>query len=416
MTSENNSAVVVAVVLACGWFFIRVKPLNLGVKAWAVIIFFLGLVLRLYLACVWPDFSGIDERSHYNYVKYYFDHHKRPDFLIPMDDENTHWYENHQPTAYYALGAGVLKLFHPAFPQDEVFILRILSVILSYMFPYWIFFNALKLILSSAGILSFLVLHSFLPSAVFAGSFINNDQLLLLCAALWWNVYFRGKGLIKGLRTGTFCATLLAMIKLSGLGLVCAHVISVVANRTPERKRHQMFLWGCIPISGIIFLFWHNKAYLGTYLPVMQTRSHERWASWFEFFGHATRYMVESYWAAGGQFLEQYFFIGFSWVLMCITLWGCVSSIRSRIHGAFPHMGHLVIILLLQVIMVYGFGYLHGEAQGRFLFPVNAVIFICCIRGFESILRNITDNMVQFQIIFWIFLAYVTGFLNFLAV
>jgi uncharacterized membrane protein len=376
----------------------RVSPLSFGQLA--VFVVAIGAACRLFYALLTPTFCAPDEQSHFNYVKYLHEKHRLPVQQSKVGAGTNDW-EYYQPPLYY-LGMvpfywGCTGALH-AGPATTVRVMRLTSLLL-WLVNVLFALRAIRLLQVGDLFLKVFVLSMLclLPTYVFLSSAISNDNLLIAFGGMIVCCLLRQESFRNSLLLGLLLGAAL-LTKLSAAVYVVL-AVSLLVLRIWEGSGNRLRTLRSFALAvGVALLLWapwllRNRTLYGSFTAEETANISACWPSVF----HAIRYtaivLKESFWATAGMTNETV--APFPSVGMHVFYFAAVgflyglSSNRRRLlslmGGNRLFLMAVVLAIAVNVVLVFRFGFLYRQGQGRHLFPLLILIALLLGTGLRSL-------------------------------
>ena len=356
----------------------RLPERNLLAAAVAV-----GLGCRLAFALGTPTFYAPDEQAHFQYVRYLAEQRALPVQTSRMNDPGHDW-EYYQPPLYYLALTPVYAIAEGLFHQRAVTVraLRLVSILLwGVVLVFSLrFLDALGV---SDGLVRATVIGMvcLVPTYVFLSSAVNNDNLLIaLGSAILWRIA-RPASLGNSLWLGGL-AGLALLGKLTAVAYLVLFALVGLAGiaRRPRAVRgaaHALLATSLALLIGAPWL-WRNQVVYGSLTAENVANIPQHWASAAQAVLGTLAYMQDSFWAVSGVYNNVSFFypsLGrhLAYLAGVGLLLGVVlrrDLLRRTLPADRPLGLALALALAANAVLVFRFGILYGQGQGRFLYPL----------------------------------------------
>lgn len=364
-----------------------------------ILIVFIGLYLRLCYVFLTPTFYAPDEQSHYNYAKYLAENKELPIQTSKTNEETNDW-EYYQPPLYYSLIAPIYVVIQPNNKKLDtygtVLAMRLFSVVLWIMTIYFSYKTLQLFNFNNTFLETFVIsMLSLLPSYTYLSSMINNDNLLTCLGSIILYLSFKEMNLKNTLLIGLFLG--LAMLtKLSAVIFFIYFIISIIYNLFNKGiASKQLAKYSIMIIIG--FLIWlpiglRNYNVYGSFTAENIANIPYHWESFTYAFYSTLLYIQKSFWAISGihNNLSSIFPV-FGMILFLASLIGFIYNVVNKGKNTFYSEKNKRIIqifgitILVHLILIFRFGLLFAQSQGRFLFPLLLPIAIIIGLGLLSI-------------------------------
>jgi len=342
-----------------------------------------GLGCRLAFAFGTPTFYAPDEQAHFQYVRYLAEQRALPVQTSRMNDP-THDWEYYQPPLYYLVLAPVHLLADGLFHDRAITVraLRLVSILLwgvTLLFALR-FLDELRV---EGGLVRATVVGmvGLLPTYVFLSSSLNNDNLLVaLGGAILWRAA-KPASLRNSLWLGAL-AGLALLTKLTAVVFLVLFltvpVVGLLRRSLAARAWPHALLATSLAALSFAPWAWRNQVVYGSVTAEEIANVPRRWDSMAEAVLGTLRYMQDSFWAVSGVYNNVAFFypmIGrhLAYLALVGLLIGVVLR-RDRLRRALPVdrdlVASLALALAVNALLVFRFGLLYGQGQGRFLYAL----------------------------------------------
>lgn len=365
------------------WLRARVFP----IPARSLLILSLGVGFTCRLAFLWltPTFYAPDEQSHYNYVKYLAENRSWPVQTSQTDAPTNDW-EYYQPPLYYLLLAPLYQASNALFGNAflTVRVLRSTSILLWGATAWFALRFLRRLNVGRASLPGTFVMAMvcLLPTYVFLSSMINNDNLLvaigsgLLCLVRP-RPSFRRSALVGVLLGAALLTKLTAVVY---VGLVALVALVELIREPPAWLATGTRAALTLVLAAVIWApwGWRNWVVYGNITAEEIANVPRAWPS-ASFAALATlEYMQRSFWAVSGIYNN----VGGAYPLpgrlvSYLAAGGLVYGLVSRRQKWFALVREnaglivpLALAIVANLVLVFRFGVLYGQGQGRFLFPL----------------------------------------------
>ncbi len=362
----------------------------------------IGALCRIAFVFGTPIFYAPDEQSHFKYIEYLCDHHSFPIQTSQTGALSNDW-EYYQPPLYYLAMQPIYSAAAAAFSTEAAIVrtIRCASVAL-WLLTVWLAARFLRsaAITDEAVNRSTMAVMCLLPTYTFLSSVINNDNLLiaigggvfcLLAQRTYSLTYVFSLGILLGLAMLT---------KLNAIVYLLACVLSVCFDALAMRTRWRSIVLRGGLILGIATAIWfpwglRNWQTYGSMTAEHIANIRKIWDSWGEAIAYIVRSLLRTFWSVSGIFNDVYGnFPLIGLLLSGISLIGLIK-IRRQPELARQWLPDtslrlwriFALTLLAHLALVFRFGILYRQAQGRFLFPMLlplAMFFSCGIRAIMS--------------------------------
>lgn len=375
-----------------------------------------------------PDFYAPDEQPHFKYIQFLAEERALP-VQVSVTDAPTNDWEYYQPPLYYAVLTPIV--FTASGNQDAGYLLvrlRIVSILLSIA----TFFLALKILdhlqIRDTFVRAFSLSMIFLlPTYTFLSSVLNNDNLLVALGALI--LYFLAKG--RSTAHSLLLGALVGLALLTKLSAV-VYLVAIIALFVLEAARRSLTVRAAIrhtafvlAPAAVIYSPWllRNSLIYGNLTGESVANVLKDWPAQVNPVVFTARYMAESFWSASGIqnniALVPQIGVFLSCLAIAALLWAFAAR-RRLLAQMVGSGGHLFLLAALLAIaanfaLVFRFGILYAQGQGRLLYPMLIPISILTAIGLRSLgsgelpLRSHTHSLGFFATYLLAFTGYSVG-------
>ena len=372
-----------------------------------------GLACRLAFLFGTPTFYAPDEQSHYSYVRYLAEERAFPVQASRTGAASNDW-EYYQPPLYYL---ALVPLYWAADalwgdPDVTVRLLRLVSIAL-WGATLWFSARTLDRLLRDPdaespdsgarlpvdeGVRAFaLGIVCLLPTYTFISSALNNDNLLIaLGSALLFVSLGRPswrRSLVLGAVLGLAMLTkLTAVVYVVWLGGLALFSVAREPGRWPRELLH-LALTGALAALLWAPWGWRNLQVYGSLTAEGVANVPRAWKSTAEGVSATLRYMQDSFWAVAGIYNNvrgAYPVVG-RWIGIAAAA-GWVYGLSARRWETLLLAGRkvgvtaaMVLALAVNAVLVFRFGVLYGQGQGRFFFPLLLPIALLLGVGLRAV-------------------------------
>ncbi len=399
------------------FFFNRKSPLSF--RRLLAVMIAAGVGCRLIFSLGLPTFSAPDEEAHFKYVRYLSERHAFPVQTSKTGDP-TNDNEYYQPPLYYLLQVPVYRLANHV-SSDVGFIVRMLRLSSLALWLAGLLFG-LKVIANLRVENEFIrtataCLLCLIPSHVFLTSVINNDNLAFTLGAATI-CFLSGKcsyrrSLLTGILLGLGLLTKLTAV----VGVFLAALLFLLRWRRRELTFAQTaahFALLFLPAM-LLWLPWgiRNVTLYGDLTAEKIANVRWPWASPLQAAYSTQDLMKISFWSIAGQYNGIMFYPGRGLALTYLALLGIAEGLLTRDRplarllagdrGSFLLACALGIVFNLA--LVFRFGILYGQGQGRFLFPMLIPVALAiagglALLGIPKLSRNMPIHFLGFFAIY----------------
>jgi hypothetical protein len=383
-----------------------------------------GFFCRIAFSLLTPTFYAPDEQSHYNYVKYITQNHALPVQTSHTGAPANDW-EYYQPPLYYLALTPIYLLSDRLF-KDEFVTVRFLRAfsIMCWVIAMGFAFKLLKTFQTHSVFEKMFVVAmiSLLPTYTFLSSVINNDNLLIAIGGAIFYLVLQPTSLKNSFLIGILIGLGL-LTKLTAIVYIVLIVLMMLVARirgTGDRAAIQHTLIQIV-IAMIIWTPWvlRNLNVYGSITAEEVANVPQQWNSIYHAVWYTLKQMQMTFWAVSGIYNNISFFyptIGkHVFYFAGIGLLYGVLIRREQLMIIVQENTNFIIAsaltLLINVILVFRFGILYGQGQGRFLFP--SLIPLALFMGMGFRMFPITDKESATVHLAGFFITYATSFLCF---
>ncbi len=368
-----------------------------------------------------PTFYAPDEQPHYKYIKYVSQNHSLPIQTSLTGDETYDW-EYYQPPLYYVMLSPVYNLSKLLNLSDTncVRLLRFCSIILWCITICMTFKIIERLNITDKFIKIFIIsMVSLLPSYVFISSVINNDNLLIALGSIFLYFIIDDRfsirhSLILGLLLG-----LIMLTKINGAVFVVL-LLFIFGKRLIRSKESSVVVTiiTSLVLASIMISPWllRNWDLYGSYTGVETLNIRFQWESLKQAIYYIGLDIHNTFWTTSGIHNNvQWYYPRIGKIIAYLSfigiVWGIISK-RERLMNLLGDKIDLIIafaaIILINIILVFRFGFLYGQGQGRHLFGLLIPISLFMAGGLRMF--SFTDSKYSHIIIAGIMSIYAVSF------
>lgn len=381
LTAVTSLAAAVALWTA---LILRDRSSRIPLRRLLLIVVVVGAVCRIAFSLVTPTFYAPDEQSHFNYVKYLYEHRSLPVLTSKTEGPTKNW-EYHQPPLYYLCLTPAYSAVRTVTDNSHVHVvvLRLFSIALWAVNLAFVLKILDNLHIDDAFLRIFAVsMICLLPSYVFLSSTVNNCNLLITIGGailffLTKHVSFRHSALI-GVLLGVACLTkLTSCIYIFAVAAMFA-VLAAGKSLPPRSAFLHLLVSLAIAFSMALPLAVRNLNLYGSVTAESVANVRIGWPSAFHALRDTQEYIKESFWNAVGihnniRFLPKVG-VHVTYFALIGLLWGVLSKGR-QIRDILNSEGRDFALatgaaIAANLALVLRFGLLYGQGQGRFLFPM----------------------------------------------
>ncbi len=387
-----------------------------------VVIIAIGFLCRVLFAIFTPTFYAPDEQAHFKYIDHIAQNRSLPILTsqVILDKYNCEYI---QPPLYYIIMSPLYALSKSLGHNDTdtVHILRFYSIFL-WCITIWMTLRIIeRLNISDEFIKTFIIaMMSLLPSYVFISSVINNDNLLYALGSIFIYFFISNRfnildSIIIGLLLG-----LTLLTKLNGLGFVVMTVVILVKGliRPKENGVRLTMIIVSLTLASVLFLPWilRNWNLYGSFTPMNILKKVSQWDSVFHAIKFTGSFIFTSFWSVSGIFnnvCANYPRIGklISLFASIGILWGFFikrDRLKILLSAKIDVIAAFAVAILIILILVFRFGVLYDQGQGRHFFGLLIPISFFMAGGLRVF--SITDSRYSHIIIAGIMSIYAVSF------
>jgi hypothetical protein len=387
------------------------------------VVLLIGLASRLLLACITPIFFAPDEEPHVKYVQYLAQHASLP---VQQSETNapTNDWEYYQPPIYYALTAPIYWLVDQVSNGNVYLIVRALRLfsIALWCLNAWIALLILrKLRVTDPFLLIFVIgLVSLLPTYVFLSASVNNDNLLITVSGVLVLMLVRG---LDSTRTSLAFGALVGislLIKLTGI----VFLVAALAYLLIQLLKHLLsmrvaILRGLLVTLPTVALFapWgiRNLILYGDITGESVANVPAQWSSLLDALVRTYLLAGDTFWSAYGSDYQIRFLPIIGIIVAYLSIFGYLFLLvykRKYLKETFLHTNNssllvMFLALLIQTLLVFRFGLLYGQGQGRFFYPLLIPLALLIAIGLAALSERIAGTQRLKDVLF----IHVAGFL-----
>ncbi len=368
------------------------------------ILLIVGLLCRIAFAWLTPAFHAPDEQAHFHYVEYLATHGELPVQVSRTGAPTCDW-EYYQPPLYYI---ALTPLFHLSqkLSLDEAVTVRILRLPSILFWAATVFFTLL--FLARLGVTDGFVrtltvgLVALLPTYTFLSSMINNDNLLIAFgSAILWLAAMPRRGVGQSILLG-FVLSVALLTKLSAVVYLPLIALIAFAAVRDGQSRGRAILAAVLPlvIACVVLSPWvmRNIELYGSLTGESAANNVHHWKSIFHGLFKVGSSIQDTYWAVSGIYNNvgyPYFTLGrhISYIAMAGLLFGLFRKRRelvALVPGRAAMMIVFIIAILINLALVFRFGLLYAQGQGRFLYPL--LLPISLLLGMGGRMLPVTEH------------------------
>jgi 4-amino-4-deoxy-L-arabinose transferase-like glycosyltransferase len=360
----------------------RVK--SVSTRQLFVIILITGFICRGAFLLFTPPFYAPDEQPHFKYVEYLAENHSLP-IQTSLTDSSTNDWEYYQPPLYYLLLSPFYVLTEQLFQNNfvTVKVLRAFSIILWGITTLFSFKFLDSLEVHDRFLRVFAVaMVCLLPTYTFLSSVINNDNLLIAFGGVILYLIVQPVSLRNSLLTGILLglALLTKLTAVIYVALIMLVLFVGLVRRTLDRSAmyHAVLSLGCAMIIWAPWILRNYNIY-GSITAEEVANVPRQWETLYQAVWVTLEQMQTSFWAVSGIHnnigVPYYPMVGMIvFYVACIgPVYGFLLKRKQPALFARKNFGiilALALAMVFNVILVFRFGLLYGQGQGRFLFPL----------------------------------------------
>jgi 4-amino-4-deoxy-L-arabinose transferase-like glycosyltransferase len=377
---------------------------------------------RVVFSIVTPTFYAPDEQSHFKYVKYIAENGSFPVQTSRTDDPTNDW-EYYQPPLYYLSAVPFYLLSQNLSSQEAIAVrvIRFFSVLLWGITVLFTFKFIERMSADDYFIKLFVMcMVSLLPTYAFLSSTINNDNLLIVIGSI---ILYLGVQQKPSLRNSIFTGLLLGLALLTKLTAVVyiafmmiMWLIRLITKTCNWSAIHHFVLTMMLALIIWTPWAWRNWSVYGSVTAEEIANVVHYCESVFQAGWNVIYYVQRSFWAVSGIKNNVHFFYPiFGILIFCFATIGWFYGLATKKDKLTVFMGKnpytlivLALTILVNLSLVFRFGMLYDQWQGRFLLPLLAPISLLLAIGLRVFpvfdLKSSRVHLVGF------FVTYVVSF------
>jgi len=349
-----------------------------------VVMVAVGIACRIAFALFTPTFFAPDERAHLRYMAYLYEKRSLPVQTSQTDAPTNDW-EYYQPPLYYLAATPIYALSQWLLHGDEdltVRAIRLFSVALWCVTVMMAFKVLEHLQVVDVFVETFAVgMVCLLPSFTFLSSVINNDNLLIALGNVILYLLIKWKDARGSVWLGILVGLAL-WVKLTAVIYIVAAVTLFVARWITKSVSWSSAILQSVVTAAIASVLWspwaaRNLNLYGDLTAEKVANIPVQWPSWVGAVGTTLSYMLTSFWAASGKG-NNVGCLPFGAGLTALAIIGLVYGLFSKnkpvyhfLTGTYADLAIASLVTVIaNILLVVRFGWLYGQGQGRFLFPV----------------------------------------------
>lgn len=390
-----------------------------------ILIMSVGLICRVACLLLTPIFYAPDEQSHFNYVKYLAENHSLPVQASRTNAPTNDW-EYYQPPLYYLALAPFYVLADRLFHREAVTvrILRLFSV-LFFCLVVWFAFGFLRgLNITDLFTKTFVIsMLSLLPTYTFLSSVMNNDNLLIAIGSGVLYLIVRSEAAARTVLMGILLGLGL-LTKLTAVVYLALTALEVLVGFWDRRTvawpavRHALL---AIALALLIWTpwIWRNWTMYGSITGEETANVLREWKSVLHALWGTLRGVQISFWAVSGIHNNVRLFwptIGklVSYLALLGLLYGALLNKKRLILLIGENRNIMVastLAILMNLALVFRFGLLYGQGQGRFVFPLLIPLSLLMAIGLKMF--SASDAKGAHVHVAGFFIVYATSFVSY---
>jgi 4-amino-4-deoxy-L-arabinose transferase-like glycosyltransferase len=390
-----------------------------------IIILAVGLLCRVSYSFLTPTFYAPDEQPHFKYVKYLAENRSLPVQTSQTGSPTNDW-EYYQPPLYYLSLTPFYWLSQALFQEDAatVRLLRAFSIMLWGITVLFTIRFCESLNVYDVFIKIFVVsMISLLPTYTFLSSVINNDNLLItigsgiLCLVIQPKASLKNSALI-GILLGLGLLTKLTVVVYIPL-IVFILLIGLVRRTISWSTIPHIIL--SIVIAALIWApwAWRNWNVYGSITAEELANVLYQWKSVFHAVLATLKYVQRSFWAVSGIYNNiDVFYPIIGQIVFYLAMIGLLHGLLSKREKlsflALKNINILIasaLAILINLMLVFRFGILYAQGQGRFLFPLLIPFSLLMAIGLRMF--SVSDSEKSHIHITGFFITYAMSFTSF---
>ncbi len=379
------------------WFalYYRNKISKVSTRQLFIIILTVGLTCRIIFSLLTPTFYAPDAQAHVKYVKYLAENHSFPVQTSRTFSPTKDW-EYYQPPLYYLSLTPLYLLSERLFQDTAVTVrfLRIFSIMLWGITVLFTFKFLETLNVHDTFIKTFVVaMVSLLPAYTFFSSVINNGNLLVAIGSGILYLAVQPKTSIKKSVLMGILLGLGLLTKLTAVVYIILIVLIFLAGLIRKTTGLAAIPRLILPIILAALIWspwaWRNWNLYGSITAEEVANVLYRWKSVVMAIRNTLEYMQKSFWAVSGihnNISSFYPIIGKHIFYFAIIglFYGLFSKREKLIHIVQKNSNFIIasaLTIFINLILVFRFGLLYRQGQGRFLFPLLIPISLIMAMG-----------------------------------
>ncbi|MFQ5906678.1 MAG: glycosyltransferase family 39 protein [bacterium] len=405
----------------------RNRSIQVPLHRLCLLVIILGAACRVTFCIFTPTFYAPDEEPHFNYIRYLYENRSFPVQTVRTGAPAKEW-EYYQPPLYYLLSVPIYTVSRRASSEGHhvpVRMIRLLSILMwgvNVILVLRILDNLrVRDVFTRTFVVSMVCL---LPSYTSLSSTINNDNLLIAMGGAILYLMSRNRSypnsILLGILLGFSMLTkLTAIVYAFAIGGMLLFQWTRRSLQLTSATLHFILI---LLIAGTICSpwAWRNLSLYGGITAERVANVPEHWPSMFYALVFVQRYMKESFWSAAGihnnirflpeagVYLSYFAFIGLLYGLFSRSK--PVRLFSSGDAGAFLMAS--AAATAANIALLFRFGILYGQAQGRFLFPMLMPISLFTAIGIGSLgVTKYSRNAHVYAVGF--FVAYILSFTSY---
>lgn len=355
----------------------------------------IGALCRLAFVFGTPIFYAPDEQSHFAYIEYLCVHHSFPIQTSQTGAKTNDW-EYYQPPLYYLAMQPIYFAASALFSTTAAVVrtMRCASVA-CWLMTVWLAARFLRFVEIADDALrdTTMAVICLLPTYTFLSSAINNDNLLIVLGGGIFCLLVRRTYSIAHVLSLGMLLGLAMLTKLNAIVYLFACLLLICFDTFAMRTRQKSILLRGSVICSIAMLIWLPWGIRNWQIYGSMTAEHIAniptvWGSWREALSYIIRSLLRTFWAVSGKFNNVYGYFPIIGLLLTGTSFIGLIAISRQSKRACQCFSRsslrlwqaLALTLFVNIALVFRFGILYRQAQGRFLFPLLipiAVFFSC---------------------------------------
>ena len=426
MAGGRELLIFAAVFLLLLYVLYRYRSSQIPFHRICLAIIIIGVCCRLLFLFFTPTYYAPDEQAHFNYVKYLYENRSFPIQTTQTGAPTNDW-EYYQPPLYYLASAPIYAMVRNSYGGDHYASVRVIRLFSILLWGINVLL-ALKILenlrLTSTFIKTFVVsMVSFLPTYAYLSSVINNDNLLITLGGVILYLLSRKRSISNSVVLGVVLglALLTKLTAVVFLLTIVAMLFFQWIRRSLSFSSAGFHLVLILVLASAVASPWYvrNVIVYGDITAEKIANIRVHWPSTSYALQFIQQYMKESFWSVAGirnniRFLPRAG-IYLSYLALAGLLYGLVlrrREMRDFLEGeGAAFLIAMALAIVVNIALVFRFGMLYAQGQGRFLFPMLVPISLLMAIGIRMLgITRLSRNAHLFPTAF--FLAYLLSFIS----